>query len=646
MIRLSVIILLIFVSCSASREGIAQSLHTNSNKALRLYNEALTYYDYNNFEKAEEVFNQALAFDPKFYEVHMMLGEINTKRRNFTEAAKNYSIALSIDSTAYRPVFFNLANAEFMSGDYSNALSHYKTYLRQPGISEKNKPLALKNIRNCEFAIEAIKEPVFFNPESIGSGINTEDDEYWPSITADGQTLMFTRQLNTSSARPASGGVQEDFYVSYLSDNGWSKAVNAGEPLNTRANEGAQTLSSNGNYMYFTSCERPGGMGSCDIYFSAFSDGKWSVPHNLGWPVNTTFWESTPSLSADGSFLIFTSNRQGGLGGKDLWYSMLTSKGTWSAPVNLGSSINSDADEMSPFIHFDGKTLYFASNGLPGMGGFDIYMTRMKSDSSWSEPKNLGYPINTSSDETGLIIDSEGLRAYFSSKRDNRSGKDIFSFLLDESVRPDPVSYLKGRVTDKETGKLLKADYELINLSTNKVTTRSTTDGNGNFLVCLPSGYNYGINVTKAGYLFYSDNFMFEGVHSAVKPLIKKITLSPAEVGEKMLLANVFFEVDSWELKPESVEELNNLADLIAYNKDIIVEIGGHTDSTGTDQHNVALSEKRAISVVTYLIGKGISKEQLKYKGYGNTAPVASNATFGGRKLNRRTEVKVVARKK
>ncbi len=646
MIRLSAIIFLILVSCSASREGIAQSLHTNSNKAIRLYHEGLTYYDYNNFEKAETVFNQALVLDKRFYEVHMMLGEINTKRRNYEEAARNYNNALSIDSTAYRPVFFNLANAEFMAGDYSNALSHYKTYLRQPGISEKNKPLALRNIRNCEFAIEAVKKPVLFNPESVGPGINTDDDEYWPSITADGQTLMFTRQLNAGSQRPGSGGGQEDFYISYLTDGSWSKAVNVGEPLNTRANEGAQTLSSNGSYMYFTSCERPGGMGSCDIYFSAFTDGKWSVPRNLGWPVNTTSWESTPSISADGNFLIFTSNRKGGFGGKDLWFSILTAKGTWAPPVNMGSSVNSDADEMSPFIHFDGRTLYFASNGLPGMGGFDIYMTRMNNDSSWSEPKNLGYPINTSSDETGLIIDSEGLRAYFSSKRNNTNGKDVFSFNLDESVRPDPVSYLKGKVTDKETGKLLKADYELINLSTNKVIINSTTDGNGNFLVCLPSGYNYGINVTKEGYLFYSDNFMFEGVHTAVKPLIKKITLSPAEVGEKMLLANVFFEVDSWELKPESVEELNNLADLIAYNKDIIVEIGGHTDSTGTDQHNIILSEKRAVSVVNYLTSRGIPKERLRSKGYGNTAPVASNVTFDGRKLNRRTEVKVVARKK
>ena len=181
-------------------------------------------------------------------------------------------------------------------------------------------------------------------------------------------------------------------------------------------------------------------------------------------------------------------------------------------PSKYGKTINTNGDEMSPFIHFDGKTLYFSSDGRAGMGGFDIYMTRMNDDSTWTEPQNLGYPINTYNDEMGLIIESNGQKAYFSSVRDKSNGKDIFSFDLYESARPNPVSYLKGKVYDKETGKLLKADYELINLSTGIVTIKSSTDETGNFLVCLPSGYNYGINVSKPGYLFYSENFMFEGI--------------------------------------------------------------------------------------------------------------------------------------
>jgi outer membrane protein OmpA-like peptidoglycan-associated protein len=277
------------------------------------------------------------------------------------------------------------------------------------------------------------------------------------------------------------------------------------------------------------------------------------------------------------------------------------------------------------------------------MGGFDIYYSRMNDDSTWAEPQNLGYPINTYNDELGLIIEAAGQKAYFSSVRDKSNGKDIFSFNLYESARPNSVSYMKGKVFDKETGKLLKADYELINLSTGKTTIKSTTDLTGNFLVCLPTGYNYGINVSKAGYLFYSESFMLEGIHSVAEPYIKRINLNPIRVGGEMQLSNVFYEVDSWELKKESVSELDILVNLLKVNENITIEIGGYTDSTGSSDYNKTLSEKRALSVVNYLISKGIKPERLKHKGYGNTSPLGDNVTAEGRKLNRRTEAKVLS---
>lgn len=630
----------------ATLTGYSQGFHTTSNRALKSYNEGVTAYDYINYAQAETELKEAVSIDNKFFEAYMMLGELFSRQKKYTEASTNYKIAVKIDSLFYLPVFFSLASAELMSGDYANALIHFNVYLAQKGMSEKNRIIAMRNVKNCNFAIEAMKNPVPFNPVSVGSSINTTDDEYWPSITADGQTLMFTRQPSQGGGSSNSKPMQEDFYISYFSDNAWEKAFNAGAPLNTRQNEGAQSLAANGNYMYFTACDRPGGMGSCDIYYSAFSDGKWSTPTNLGSPVNSSYWESQPSISSDGKTLYFSSNRPGGIGGKDLWYSKSTEKNMWSYPLNMGNIINTDGDEMSPFIHFDGRTLYFSSDGRPGMGGFDIYMTRMKADSTWTEPKNLGYPINTYNDEMGLIIESGGQKAYFSSIRDNTNGKDIFYFDLYESVRPNPVSYMKGKVYDKETGKLLKADYELINLSTDKVAIKSSTDGTGSFIVCLPSGYNYGINVTKTGYLFYSENFMLEGQHSAAEPFIKKISLNPIRVGETMQLTNVFYEIDSWQLKKESMSELNNLANLLSDNKDLNMEIGGYTDTTGTDDYNQALSEKRAKSVVNYLIERGISSVKLKFKGYGNSSPIGDNGTVEGRKLNRRTEAKITANKK
>jgi OmpA family len=266
----------------------------------------------------------------------------------------------------------------------------------------------------------------------------------------------------------------------------------------------------------------------------------------------------------------------------------------------------------------------------------------LQNDSTWSDPKNLGYPINTYNDEMGLIIEAAGQKAYYSSVRDKSKGKDIFSFDLYEAVRPDPVSYMKGKVYDKETGKLLTANYELINLSTGRIIIKNETDETGNFLVCLPSGYNYGINVSKTGYLFYSENFAFEGLHTASEPFIKKIILNPTKVGETMVLANVFFEIDSWELKNESMSELNNLAALLKDNKNLVMEIGGYTDSTGSEKYNLILSEKRALSVVNYLIKMGISPDRLKPKGYGNASNLGNNVTVEGRKLNRRTEAKVI----
>ena len=309
--------------------GLSQEYHTTSYKAMKSYRQGITSYDYIDYPEAERSFKQAIADDGKFYEAYMMLGELLLKERRFAEAAGFYQKAVRIDSSYYMPVFFSLATSEMMSGDYAKALVHYTVYLAQDKISDKNKKDAVKNLRNCQFAVEAIKHPVPFSPVDVGEGINTSDDEYWPSITADGQTLMFTRQSRPSeNGRPG----QEDFYISTLSGNKWQKAINAGSPLNTPQNEGAQSLSSDGSYMYFTACDRPGGLGSCDIYFSAYSDGKWSMPVNLGSPVNTAYWESTPSISSDGKTLYFSSNRPGGFGGKDLWRSTLKEDNRWTTP--------------------------------------------------------------------------------------------------------------------------------------------------------------------------------------------------------------------------------------------------------------------------------------------------------------------------
>jgi flagellar motor protein MotB len=640
--RLSILIVLLFFSLFAGDNLSCQTaLHTTSNKALKAYNEGKQAYDFMDFRNAEAYLKEAIRIDNRFYEAYMVIAEMMTKIGRLSESAAYYRKAVKIDSLFYKPVFFPLANAERLTGDYSNALIHYEVYLKQPGISEKNKASALKNIKDCQFAIEAMKNPVPFSPDNLGDSINTPDDEYWPSITVDGQVFMFTRQITTGRSNPKS---QEDFYFSTLNNGEWSKAYNPGFPLNTVSNEGAQSLSSDGRYMYFTACEKPDGMGRCDIYYSEFDGVRWSLPVNVGPPVNSSGWEAQPSISANGRMLFFASNRAGSIGGMDLWYSVLGDDGRWKKPVNLGPTINTTGDEMSPFIHFDGHSLYFSSNGRVGMGGYDIYMSTMKNDTTWTEPKNLGYPINTYNDELGLIIDGRGKKAYFSSKREPLKGKDIYSFSVYEAIRPEAVSYFKGSVVDKATGKKLIANFELVDLLNVKTVIARPTDINGTFLVCLPPDKNYGLNVNKDGYLFYSDNFMLAGLHSANEPFIKKIELSPVTVGEKLILSNVFYEFDSSRIKVESYPELNKLIKLLSDNKNVKIEIGGYTDSIGKESYNKDLSEKRAKSVKDYLVSKGISDVRITCRGYGSASPVGSNITDEGRKQNRRTEIRITGK--
>jgi len=637
-LKTAVLILLLIQPASL----LSQELHTRSNKALRSYNDGREAYDFLNYSQAERHLLDAVEYDPGFIEAYLMLAELSKDMINYSQSARAYREAMLIDSVFFVPAWFGYGEVHFKLGNYAEAKSKFLLYLQLGGEKSVNAGKAKKYIRDCDFALEAILKPVDFNPVNLGEAINTENDEYWPAITADDNMLLFTRQIRVRGRNLMGSVLQEDFYYSYRVNGSWTQAKNAGAPLNTSHNEGAQTLEAAGNYMYFTACNREDGMGGCDIYYSLRTGAGWKKGINIGKPLNTEYWESQPSLSSDGSRLFFVSNRPGGYGGMDIWASKLVKDGRWSEPVNLGNIINTPGDEMSPFIHFDGKSLYFSSNGRPCMGGFDIYMSSLKPDSTWSEPENLGYPINTQTDEIGMIINSSGRVAYFSSRINPRKGRDLYYFEMPEFLRPDPVSYLKGKVVDRITGKNLKATYELINLSTKDRVVQSFSDSQGNFLVCLPSGHNYGINVSCEGYLFYSEYFMLEGEHSSVEPFEKTIQLSPIQVGQYMTLNNIFFAFDSWQLREESLPELDKLFNLLAGNPGLIVEIGGHTDSTGTDEHNLVLSEKRAIVVRDYLIDRGIAPDRLHYKGYGEKVPLYDNDSEEGKRRNRRTEIRIL----
>jgi len=639
-LRKYIITLLVILISQSAVTG--QAYHTRSNRALKYYEQGKRDYDLLYYGRSEANLKQAIGEDPRFYEAHLLLGQLYADTGDWEMAVTCYRKAVEIDSLFFPAALFSLGKAELLTGRYLEAKTDLEAYLSQPKTTSKLREEAGRMIANCLFALSFQGSAFETDPVSVGDSVNTELDEYWPSVTGDGQQLIFTREIKRAAGYGRDR--QEDFYVSQWRSGGyWGTARNAGAPLNTAGNEGAQSIASDGRSMYFTACDRNDGHGRCDIYYSTYDGIRWSPGINAGSPVNTTFWESQPSISPNGKMLFFVSNRPGGMGGMDIWYSVRGSDGRWGRPVNPGKTINTAGDEFSPFIYFNSKTLYFSSNGRESFGGHDIYYTNLNRDSSWTEPENLGPAINTPADETGLVIESSGRRAYFSSVRERNRGKDIYFIDLPASVQPEPVSYFKATVIDKATGAPLTARYELTDLTNRIEVTSSVTDNMGGFFVCLPSGYSYGLNVTATGYMIFSENFDFEKGYSSSEPYRKTIALNKVRTGEFMRMYNVFFDTDSWELLEASYPELRQLLEFLQINNTVVVEVGGHTDSDGTDEHNQTLSERRAASVRDFLIKRGIAPERIFFHGYGETSPMADNITPAGKRLNRRTEITILS---
>lgn len=639
--RRPVTIFLLFI-CSALISS--QELSTGSNRAERLFRAGMQQFELLNYDEALENFMRAIAADRNFYEAYLLTGDVYFEMRQYRNAVDYYEKAVSIDPGFFPMVWFNMGNALMLLGEYEKAGESFAKMQAHPGISERYRAIALQKKDNCDFAIHALRNPVPFDPADIGPAINTGDDEYWPTLTADEQTLIFTRQIRLDNARPRlPGNLREDFYVSYHDGREWSEAMEIGPPLSSGLNEGAPSVTADGRMIFFTACNREDGLGSCDIYFSERRGTRWGEPVNLGAPVNTSSWEAQPSVSPDGKTLYFASNRRGGRGRMDIWYSTLDENGKWGTPVNLGEMINTPENEMSPFIHVDNQTLYFSSDGHTGMGGYDLFVTRRDEDGLWGKPENLGYPLNTQYDEIGLIVNARGDRGYFSSDRLSGEVRDIYTFELHPEVRPLEVSYMKGTVFDSRSLSRLRAGFELIDLATAGVVIQSYSDPvTGEFLVPLATGRDYALNVSRSGYLFYSDHFSLSGFAHQTDPYLKDVPLHPILEGEKTVLRNIFFRFDSYELEPESVVELEKLIEFMNANPQTDIRINGHTDNIGLSAYNMELSEKRAGSVARYLISSGIDDKRILYKGFGDTMPVASNETEEGRAENRRTEFEII----
>lgn len=633
--------LLLIILYFVSTQVYAQTYNPEkiNKKAVKIYEQAIEYLADGMLQEAVPFLQKAIATDTNYVDAILSMAGVYGQLKKYQQSIEYYDWAKRKDTVYFRqyhlPYSINLAGL----GKFQEALTAVNYFLNIPKISDRSIKAANYRKKCFEFALMYsamnVDTSYSFAPENLGDSINTSNNEYYPSVTIDDSLLVFTR-----SGR----GIREDFYESKLEKDGYRKATLMKGDINLEPSKGALTISADGDWLIFAgNFGKERGFGDFDLYISFYTPEGWSEPENLGRNINTEFWESSPSLSPDKRVLYFSSNRYGGHGGKDLYYSIRMSNGKFGPAVNMGEGINTEGDEHSPFMHTDNQTFYFASDGLPGYGGSDLFVMRKLDDTTWSEPENLGYPINTIDNEGSLAVSSDGLTAFFASNRnDTRGGLDLYKFKLRKNIRPARTLYVKGKVYDKITHKGLPCTVELIENNTGGVLMKVQTDELGEYFITLPLGKNYTFTVNRKGYLFYSELYELKD-KEADSTYKKDIALQPVALNSNIVLKNIQFESNSYQLLPVSLIELNNLLKILQENPTLKIEIGGHSDNTGSSSENLKLSTLRAKAVVDYLINKGIAANRLTYKGYGETKPIANNTTEEGRAKNRRTEFTVIA---
>lgn len=634
-------IIISFCVCLLCNIVLAQQYDARkiNKKAINLYNLALDQAQNGHYREAIQFIDRALEADSRYVDAWLTKAGVYGEMKMYDSCVAAYEKAFTMDlqySKDYKlPYAINLAGA----GRFEAALNAVNEFLTNPDLNEPSRKAGEYRKRSFGFAVQYDRDHptknYVFAPRNAGDSINSADLEYYPSVTIDDKILVFTRRVK---------GYNEDFFVSNRNDSVWSKAKGIDGDINSNFNEGAQNISQDGEWLVFTGCNFPEGMGSCDLFFSSLTKRGWSTPENLGEPVNSEFWESSPCLSPDKRELYFSSNRPGGYGGKDIYVSKRMPNGRWGEPENLGPKINTGGDESCPFIHADNQTMYFTSNGLTGYGGDDLFLARKQTDGSWGSIENLGYPINTTENEGSLVVAADGKTAYYASDRaDTRGGLDIYSFEMREDIRPNKTLWVQGKVFDSTTREGLPSAVELIDIASGQTLVKVQTDEGGHYLITLPLGKDYAFNVNRKGYLFYSRNFPFSQKTPDSTYTID-IGLQPVAANASVILNNIFFDVNQFELKQQSIAELNRVIELLNDNPGIKILISGHTDNTGKATDNVKLSNNRAKAVVDYLIAKGIEAARLQYKGFGDTRPVADNSTEEGRAENRRTELTILSK--
>ncbi len=636
--------IVIYVLLFCSFPVLAQpTLSSRSKKAIALYNEADNYRVRGQFSQAINLLTQAIEKDRNFFEAYYRLGIVYMSMKDYQHANEYLEKGLSLtnDPKKQKVFWFDLGESYFTIGNYDKAEEYLTSFMKEEQVSRQRMEHARTLLKNIAFARENQTAAAAYKLKKLSDTVNSFVLQYFPVLTADQQNLIFTRRLG--------GGPNddEDLVISQKNARGrWGTPQSISDNINSQLNEGTCTISADGRKLIFTSCVGRDGYGSCDLFESRRIGDQWTAPKNLGPLVNSSEWESQPSLSADGRTLYFVSDRRGGMGRRDIWVSTLNDKGHWTRAKNVGKPINTSYDEISPFIHVNNRILYFASNGLTGFGGYDIFFTERDTTIHWGEPVNLGSPINNHEDQFSLFITADGKRGYYSHEEVRPAGYSV-SYIYEMEI-PEAYqirfksNYVRGVVRDKATRAPLVARIELINLEKNEVESLVESDSiTGQYLIVLNQGAEYALYVNRKDYLFQSVNFNYSEVKN-FEPITLNIDLEKATEGTSVVLENIFFDLDKYELKEKSITALQKISRFLMENPGVRVEISGHTDNSGSDTYNKDLSQKRAHSVYTHLVKNGIDPKRLITKGYGSERPIADNANESGRQRNRRIEFKII----
>jgi outer membrane protein OmpA-like peptidoglycan-associated protein/Tol biopolymer transport system component len=639
--------------------------------AKKFLKNANTMFENQQYKEAIPAYLEVLKLEPANPEANYRIGVCYLKSIHKHKALIYLEKAEKANPAIAPDIKLRLAVANQFSHKFPEALKYYKLY--KPLVDKKNTNQLAdidRKIYECENGIEYMKNPVKAKIENMGPVINSKDEDFAPVISADESILVFTsrRPGSTGGALDDIGKLYEDVYISYNKNGAWTKPENIGKTINTDGHDASIALSPDGSQVFIYKSDNGG-----DIFSSKFDGVSWTKPEGLGKNVNTKGAEKSVSMTADGKIIYFTSDREGGMGGLDIYMSKKDKKGKWGEAINLGKPINTEYEDDAPFIHPDGKTLYFSSEGHAGMGMFDIYKTSLLDNGTWSQPENMGYPINTADDDIYFVLSADNRHGYYASEREGGLGdadiylismpkpevlaevtsKDVTIASNTETGRKkmtmvakvesfNPITILKGTVRDALTKEVLEADLEVVDNEKNEVISElKTNKATGAYLVVLPSGKNYGIRVVKQDYLFHSENFDIPQ-STNYQEIVKDVDLKKVKIGTKIVLRNIFFDFDKASLRPESSLELERLYQLLVDIPTLKIEVSGHTDNKGSAEYNKELSGKRAQSVVDYLIQKGIKEDRLKSAGYGFERPMATNDTDQGRQLNRRTEFEII----